>query len=900
MYTNNSSSYHSVYRSLPSSGGGGGPSTVTPSVSGAWNGSSWISNNNNANNINISLTSSSPPPLPSTELPRVPDHMAPLDPKSTPVADLVTHFSAIYQHYSQQVSTFKARNDTKSSGYQWAEYYADLSTRAAHHYNDLLQKQKAAAGSNSGSSGYNTNTNTSPYRQHGHHQQKHQHQNQGHKAPPKSFQKYAHKNLSRCVNDTQKSAMTELIQLTIKKSLQNGTMHTTQWQQEPLLPLPGAVTSASATVAAAGTAMSSSSNSFSSSHYNNNNNSSSHSSYNSSSDQNNGKSYLEALKSSNSSSRGSNSNSSGDTHNYYGRQSSNDSTTSSSIASKRKRGVLDMTKKNNKETISESLSTYQSKKKRLDSSTSNYDDALPVNDSYYGSHHSANLGVVKSSNNFDSNQETYFQELPANDSYYGRGNSGSTTSSASLSNIENFNPTTGTPSKYKKKKKKVTSGGSSSGSPDKSIGSTETSTAQFQFGDYISLSSLSTDKYIAKNNKLIKVNKSKSPEASVGKKKNVIQGAVKSNKSKLASRLNRFSGAGGIAHATSSQLHSAYSQGTEQFMGKSVIGGSSKKLDEEDYESMTVKGTCQVLEKEYLRLTAPPRAELVRPQGILEKHLRNLKNQWKQYRQVLTSGKVNNDYNSNDSKKKKKKKQRDYNWFCSQLKAIRQDLTVQRIFNAFAVEVYETHAKIALEEGDMNEYNQSQTQLKELYDILTHSIISSSGDDESLIKGLQNQNEFIAYRIIYYVFLTGNKKYDGGSSDLFKIMLGLSKEQRKDPCIDHALKVRIAVADNDYHSFFRLQDHCPNSGAYLMDMMIGQIRAIGLQCMMKSYRPTLPVAFILEELGFAFNGNLDVEEGTSWLKSCGCKLNEDDSLVNTKDSVLTESNLIGKNSSSLI
>lgn len=413
-----------------------------------------------------------------------------------------------------------------------------------------------------------------------------------------------------------------------------------------------------------------------------------------------------------------------------------------------------------------------------------------------------------------------------------------------------------------------------------------------------------------------------------------------SSKSKLASRLNRFSGQGGLSDAASSNLHSEYSQGVERYMGKTVIGGttSTKKLDEEDYENMTVKGTCVILEKEYLRLTAPPRAELVRPQPILHSHLVNLKNQWKQYRNATTTAKTNTDTNSGKGKgkdnKKKKKKQKDYAWFCSQLKAMRQDLTVQRIFNAFAVDVYETHAKFALIEGDLNEYNQSQTQLKELYELVSHSIASSENGKSKLKSkssspngkgvdsdscngnvnvnvnnkanenendnGLKNQNEFIAYRIIYYVLLTGNKKYEGGSSDIFKIMLNLTPEQRKDPSIVHALKVRVAVADNDYHAFFRLQDTCPNIGSYLMDMMLDHVRGLGLQCMVKAYRPSLSTHFMLEELGFSFNGELDVEEGITWLRNYGCKFNEDESLVLTKDSVLNESNLIGKKVSSLI
>ena len=72
-----------------------------------------------------------------------------------------------------------------------------------------------------------------------------------------------------------------------------------------------------------------------------------------------------------------------------------------------------------------------------------------------------------------------------------------------------------------------------------------------------------------------------------------------------------------------------------------------------------------------------------------------------------------------------------------QVKSLRQDLTLQRIRNDFTVEVYEMHARICLEFGDMTEFNQCQAQLTQLY--------------EEGLGTADGQREFTSYNILYNV-----------------------------------------------------------------------------------------------------------------------------------------------------
>ena len=132
---------------------------------------------------------------------------------------------------------------------------------------------------------------------------------------------------------------------------------------------------------------------------------------------------------------------------------------------------------------------------------------------------------------------------------------------------------------------------------------------------------------------------------------------------------------------------------------------------------------------------------------------------------------------------------------------------------------------------------------------------------------------------------------------MMKIMLSLSTEQRSDPIISHALKVRVAIADFDYHAFFKLQDICPFMGAYLMDYLIPSVRQSALQRIQKAFKPSIAVDHVLSELGFDMSDPEDIEEGKAWLVSCGCKLSEDGTTFVTKESVLKESDLVAKKSS---
>ncbi|EIW67776.1 hypothetical protein TREMEDRAFT_33569 [Tremella mesenterica DSM 1558] len=245
--------------------------------------------------------------------------------------------------------------------------------------------------------------------------------------------------------------------------------------------------------------------------------------------------------------------------------------------------------------------------------------------------------------------------------------------------------------------------------------------------------------------------------------------------------------------------------GRKRLKGKGGLGYSGDEVMEVDpnvidWDSHTIRGTNTKLEKSYLRLTSEPSPADIRPLPILKQTLALLKAKWKE--------------NHN------------YAYALDQFKSMRQDLTVQRIKNEFTVEVYEIHARIALEAKDLGEYNQCQTMLRQLYEL-----------------GLKGHpQEFLSYRIIYLLH-TRNR------SDMAALLAQLTPAEKADPGVHHALQVHAALATSNYIRFFRLFNVAPAMSGYIMDHFVERERMSALGIMTKGYM-SLPLTYVTATLSF--------------------------------------------------
>ena len=101
-------------------------------------------------------------------------------------------------------------------------------------------------------------------------------------------------------------------------------------------------------------------------------------------------------------------------------------------------------------------------------------------------------------------------------------------------------------------------------------------------------------------------------------------------------------------------------------------------------------------------------------------------------------------------------------------------------------------------------------------------------------------------------------------------MLGLQPADHADPFIAFALQVRAAVSLGDYCRLFRLYDAAPGHAQHVIDIFADRARLDALRVLLKSYAPSIPLAYVSAILGF--DGE---DDGAFFLEDHGCVLTGD-------------------------
>ncbi|KAI6220586.1 PCI domain-containing protein [Aphelenchoides fujianensis] len=216
-----------------------------------------------------------------------------------------------------------------------------------------------------------------------------------------------------------------------------------------------------------------------------------------------------------------------------------------------------------------------------------------------------------------------------------------------------------------------------------------------------------------------------------------------------------------------------------------------------------IVGTCLQVEKPYFRLTAAADPSQVRPLHVLEKSLKAVRKRYEE--------------------------KGDYTYANDQLKSIRQDILTQDIRNDFAIEVYEEHVLLAIKHKDREEFNQSQQQLKNLY------------ENE---KKSRNRLKFTAYRLLYYVYVEGE-------SDATELLRKFKDEVSASEELALARKVYLAYTTRDYTTILRLYSEASGVFREVMDFFIERERNRYFQCILSAYRPNLAGAGLCKMLHIA-------------------------------------------------
>lgn len=226
--------------------------------------------------------------------------------------------------------------------------------------------------------------------------------------------------------------------------------------------------------------------------------------------------------------------------------------------------------------------------------------------------------------------------------------------------------------------------------------------------------------------------------------------------------------------------------------------------------NIIIQGTCQNIEKSFLRLNGVPKPEEVRPEPVLVKALDRIIN-------MIAGG------------------EKDFMYIWSQLKAIRQDLTVQHIRNETTVRTEEVFARAALEHSDQQEFRKCVSTLQAMY-------------DEDLPG---SKAEFGGYQLLLYICIEQKDRELSFSRAVVQLV---AQKVWDTPEVQHAMSVYHAIASCNYARFWSLYFNAPNCGQLVMDWGVRRLRFEAVQGLVMSYR-TLPIDMCMLVLGFSHEHN---------------------------------------------
>ncbi|EGW30852.1 uncharacterized protein SPAPADRAFT_142098 [Spathaspora passalidarum NRRL Y-27907] len=256
----------------------------------------------------------------------------------------------------------------------------------------------------------------------------------------------------------------------------------------------------------------------------------------------------------------------------------------------------------------------------------------------------------------------------------------------------------------------------------------------------------------------------------------------------------------------------------------------------------SVIGRCTDLEKSYLRLTSEPDPNRVRNQQVLQKSLKFVQEKYLQTK--------------------------NYSYALDQFRSIRQDLMVQNIKNDFTIVVYETNAKISLENDDLGQFNQCQSQLKYLYHL------TRKNNSAFTKRFFRLEVEFLMYQVVY-MMITFNV------SEIFRIKMGIlqqfsdfrttDREMTLFKFIQTLFQCQVYITTGNYLRFFdslnqfEQEQDIKLALAVLKKHLYQKFRVKSMSIITQSFR-NYPVKVLTDCLGFS-----NYTECFEFLESIGLK-----------------------------